>query len=47
MNALSKFADDIAVMVPVNYCEDLINDEVVNMKIWSNENRMPLNLEKT
>ena len=27
--------------------EDSIGDEVENMKIWSNENRMPLNMEKT
>ena len=47
LNDLSKFADDVAIMAPVYDCEDSIGDEVENMKIWSNENRMPLNMEKT
>ena len=47
LNDLSKFADDVAIVAPVCDCEDSIGDEVQNMKIWSNENRMPLNMEKT
>lgn len=47
LNDLSKFADDIAIMAPVYDCEDSTGDEVENMKIWSSENRMPLNMEKT
>ena len=42
LNDLSKFADDVATMVPVYDCEDS-----TVIKIWSNENRMPLNVEKT
>ena len=34
-------------MAPVYDCEDSIGDEVENMKIWSYENRMLLNMEKT
>ena len=33
-------------MAPVYSCDDSIGDEVENMKIWSNESRMPLNMEK-
>ncbi len=44
-NDLSKFADDIAIIAPVYDCEDSARDEVENMKLWSNENRMSLNME--
>ncbi|CAB4037941.1 Hypothetical predicted protein [Paramuricea clavata] len=44
---LSKFADDIAIIAPVYDYEDSAGDEVENMKLWSNENRMSLNMEKT
>ena len=47
LNDLSKFADNVAIMAPVYDCEDSIGDELKNMKIWSNENRMLLNMEKT
>ena len=46
-NDLSKFADDIAIIAPVYDYEDSAGDEVENMKLWSNENRMSLNMEKT
>ncbi|CAB4035270.1 Hypothetical predicted protein [Paramuricea clavata] len=46
-NDLSKFADDIAIIVPVYDYEDSAGDEVENMKLWSNENRVTLNMEKT
>ena len=36
-----------SLMAPVCDCKDSIGDEVENMTIWSNENRMPLNMEKT
>jgi hypothetical protein len=39
-NDLSKFADDIAIIAPVFDYEDSAGDEVENMKLWSNENRM-------
>jgi hypothetical protein len=39
-NDLSKFADDIAIIAPVYDYEDSAGDEVENMKLWSNENRM-------
>ena len=45
-NDLSKFAD-IAIIAPVYDYEDSAGDEVENMKLWSNENRMSLNMEKT
>jgi hypothetical protein len=44
---LSKFADDIAIIAPIYDYEDSAGDEVENMKLWSNENRMYLNMEKT
>ena len=43
---ISKFADDIAIIAPGYDCEDSIGDEVEYMKIWSNENRMSLNMRK-
>ncbi|CAB4019326.1 Hypothetical predicted protein [Paramuricea clavata] len=46
-NDLSKFADDIAIKAPVYDYEDSAGYEVENMKLWSNENRMSLNMEKT
>ena len=46
-NDLSKFADDITIIAPVYDYEDSAGDEVENMKLWSNENRMSLNMEKT
>jgi hypothetical protein len=46
-NDLSKFADDIAIIALVYDYEDSAGDEVENMKLWSNENRMSLNMEKT
>ena len=46
-NDLSKFADDIAIIAPVYDCEDSAGDEVENIKLWSSENRMSLNMEKT
>ena len=46
-NDLSKFADDIAIIAPIYDCEDSAGDEVDNMKLRSNENRMSLNMEKT
>ena len=46
LNDLPKFVDDIAIMAPVYSCDDSIGDEVENMKIWSNENRIPLSMEK-
>jgi hypothetical protein len=42
-NDLSKFADDISIIAPVYDYDDSAEDEVVNMKLWSNENRMSLN----
>jgi hypothetical protein len=44
---LSKFSDDIAIIAPHYDYEDSAGDEVENMKLWSNENRMSLNMEKT
>ena len=41
-NDLSKFADDIAIIAPDYDYEDSAGDEVENMKLWSNENRMYL-----
>ena len=46
-NDLSKFADDIAIIGPVYDYDDSAGDEVENMNLWSNENRMSLNMEKT
>jgi hypothetical protein len=46
-NDLSKFADDIAIIAAVYDYEDSAGNEVENMKLWSNENRMSLNMEKT
>ncbi|CAB4009486.1 Hypothetical predicted protein [Paramuricea clavata] len=47
-NDLSKLLhDDIAIIAPVYDYEDSAGDEVENMKLLSNENRMSLNMEKT
>ena len=46
-NDLSKFADDITIIAPVYNHEDSGEDEVNNMKLWSIENRMALNMNKT
>jgi hypothetical protein len=46
-NDLFKFADDIAIIAPVYDYEDSAGDEEEYMKLWSNENRMSLNMEKT
>ncbi|CAB4000363.1 Hypothetical predicted protein [Paramuricea clavata] len=45
-NDLSKFADNIAIIAPVYDYEDSTGDEVENMKLWSNENRMSLNMQE-
>ena len=46
LNDLSKFADDIVIMAPVYACEASIGGERENIIIWSNRNRMSLNMEK-
>ena len=47
INELCKFADDITVEAPGYDEEDTGAEEVENMKLWSNENRMVLNMNKT
>ena len=47
INELCKFADDITVEASGYDEEDTGAEEVENMKLWSNENRMVLNMNKT
>ncbi|CAB4034531.1 PREDICTED: uncharacterized protein LOC107329134, partial [Paramuricea clavata] len=46
-NALVKFADDLALGVPGNESGDTSRSEAACLQDWAEENRMPLNLEKT
>ena len=48
-NLLIKFADDITQSIPVgpNLPDDLSVSEIQNIKLWSNMNRLKLNLTKT
>ena len=43
-NLLTKFADDLTVSAPVKISEDSAIEEVKNIKVWANENRMTLNI---
>ena len=47
INELCKFADDITVEVPGYDDDDIGTAEVENMKLWSDKNRMALNMDKT
>ena len=48
-NLLIKFADDITLSIPIepNLPDDASVSEIQNIKLWSNMNRMKLNLTKT
>ncbi|CAB3996203.1 Hypothetical predicted protein [Paramuricea clavata] len=46
-NALVKFADDLTLGVPGNESGDTSRSEAACLQDWAEENRMPLNLEKT
>ena len=48
-NLLIKFADDITLSIPIepNLPDDSSVSEIQNIKLWSNMNRMKLNLTKT
>ncbi|CAB4027376.1 Hypothetical predicted protein [Paramuricea clavata] len=47
INELCKFADDITIEAPGYDEDDTSAEEVENMKLWSDENRMVLNMNKT
>jgi hypothetical protein len=47
INELCKFADDITIEAPGYDEDDTGAEEVENMKLWSDENRMVLNMNKT
>ena len=47
INQMPKFADDITIVAPVFNNVDLAAAEVENIKTWSEENKMPLNMSKT
>ena len=44
---MTKFADDLTVIVPVKISEDSAIKEVKNIRVWASENRMTLNKPKT
>ena len=44
---MPKFADDITIVAPVFNNVDSAATEVENIKVWSEENKMPLNMSKT
>ena len=48
-NLLIKFADDITLSIPIepNLPDDSSVSEIQNIKLWSNMNRLKLNLTKT
>ena len=46
-NELVKFADDLTLEVPGYDYGDTAMIEVSNIRVWSERNRMQLNLEKT
>ena len=46
-NLLTKFADDLTLSAPVKISGDSAVEEVKNIKVWVNENRMTLNMSKT
>ena len=46
-NALVKFADDLTLGVPGNESGDTSRSEAACLQDWAEENRMPINLEKT
>ena len=46
-NALVKFADDLTLGVPGNESGNTSRSEAACLQDWAEENRMPLNLEKT
>ena len=47
INQTPKFADDIRIIAPVFNSVDSAAAEVENIKAWSEENKMPLNMSKT
>ena len=47
INQMPKFADDITIVAPVFNNVDSAAAEVENIKAWSEENKMPLNMSKT
>ncbi|CAB4026758.1 Hypothetical predicted protein [Paramuricea clavata] len=47
INELCKFVDDITIEAPGYDEDDTGAEEVENMKLWSDENRMVLNMNKT
>ena len=47
INQMPKFADDITIVAPVFNNVDSAAAEVENIKVWSEENKMPLNMSKT
>ena len=44
---MPKFADDITIVAPVFNNVDSAAAEVEDIKVWSEENKMPLNMSKT
>lgn len=46
-NQLVKFADDLTLEVPGNESGDTSQAEVNSIQVWSEKNRMPLNMKKS
>ena len=46
-NGITKYADNIAISVPVRRNSDTALVEVKNVDNWEAKNRIPLNLSKT
>lgn len=46
-NGITKYADDIAISLPVRRNSDTALVEVKYLENWEAKNRMPLNLSKT